>query len=378
MNMKKSISILLSLLLLISLFSACSTETADTVNKTPKTTGEIIDVVYPYDTTVDFHTQKQASYLSKEYKKIHSYAKGKKELSKPEPVTFSWIYNGEKSDDTQYILNISESKDMANSVSYTSSSESIEVYNLKLATSYYWTVTVNEQTSDVTAFQTTGSAPRNMYVDGVTNVRDLGGWETESGKRTKQGLIFRCGRLNESSAEKPNIEITENGIKTMRDEMGIRTEIDLRKTDIGEVGGITSSPLGEDIHYFNCPMEWEGDTFNGNKEELLKVFSILSEEQNYPLIFHCNIGTDRTGMIAFLVNALLGVPEEDLYRDYLFSNFGDIGGSRNISGLKNSAYYEAVQKAAGNSLSEKTYNCLVDFGVPKEQLDSIIAILSGE
>ena len=110
----------------------------------------------------------------------------------------------------------------------------------------------------------------------------------------------------------------------------------------------------------------------------MKVFSILSDKNNYPLIFHCNIGTDRTGMIAFLVNALLGVPEESLCRDYLFSNFGNIGGSRKIDGLKNSAYYNAVQAAEGNSLREKTYNCLVDFGVPKEQLDSIISILSGE
>jgi hypothetical protein len=39
-------------------------------------------------------------------------------------------------------------------------------------------------------------------------------------------------------------------------------------------------------------------------------------------------------------------------------------------------YYTAVMEADGESLSEKAYNCLSDFGVPEEELDSIIAILS--
>lgn len=53
-----------------------------------------------------------------------------------------------------------------------------------------------------------------------------------------------------------------------------------------------------------------------------------------------------------------------------------IGGTRKITGITDSGYYEAVMKAEGNTLSEKTYNCLSDFGVPKAQLDSIIEILS--
>lgn len=80
-----------------------------------------------------------------------------------------------------------------------------------------------------------------------------------------------------------------------------------------------------------------------------------------PLIFHCNIGTDRTGMIAYLINALLGVPEESLYRDYLYSNFGNIGGTRKLKNVKSSGYYNAIQAAEGNTLSEKTYNCLGGF-----------------
>jgi protein tyrosine/serine phosphatase len=51
---------------------------------------------------------------------------------------------------------------------------------------------------------------------------------------------------------------------------------------------------------------------------------VLADESNYPIFFHCAIGTDRTGTLAYLINGLLGVPEEDLYYDYCFSNFGAI------------------------------------------------------
>ena len=108
------------------------------------------------------------------------------------------------------------------------------------------------------------------------------------------------------------------------------------------------------------------------------MFELLSNPENYPVIFHCNIGTDRTGMIAYLLNALLGVSEEDLIRDYLFSNFADIGGLRNMNNLKKSVYYKSVHSAQGNSLSEKTYNCLLEFGVQRAQLDAIIDILSAD
>jgi hypothetical protein len=377
--MKKVISILLSVVFIFTIFSGCSQNNSSEVEisdvASSSAISQVIEVVSPQDPIVSFHTEKQDDYLSGDFSSLPSGINGKKEKSRPEPVQLQWEYDGEQASQ-EYVVNISENQDMSSSVTYTSSTDSLDVYNLKIGTTYYWTVSYGKITSDVFSFTTDGTAPRNLYVDGITNVRDLGGWVTESGTRTKQGMIFRCGRLNESSADTATIEITDDGIKTMRDVLGVKSEIDLRRVDTGEIGGITSSPLGEDVNYFSCPMTWEGDTFVDNKDEILEVFSILADEDNYPIIFHCNIGTDRTGMIAFLVNALLGVSEEDLCRDYIFSSFGNIGGKRTIDNLMKTGYYTAVMEADGESLSEKAYNCLSDFGVPEEELDSIIAILS--
>ncbi len=215
-----------------------------------------------------------------------------------------------------------------------------------------------------------------MYVDGVTNVRDLGGWSIGNGKRVKQGLIYRCGRLNENKTETPVAKITEKGIETMRTQMKIKSEMDLRKTSNNEIGGLTASLLGDDVNYFSCPMGYDYNMLTTNTDVVRRIFSdILSKEENYPLIFHCSIGTDRTGMIAFLINGLLGVDINDLYRDYLFSNFGDIGGDRDIIGITFN-YIATIQTTKGKTLSEKIENYLLSIGVQQSEINSIRTILS--
>lgn len=374
MKTKKTLSLALVLVMILSLLAGCSAQQT-TEFQQAFSSDAVLSQVYPENGgTVTLHTKKQDSYLNKPFALMYISATGKKELSKPESVTLNWVYTDDEPAE-KCTVTVSENENMLNPTIYEVTGDSLVLTNLKIATTYYWTVDADGANSAVYNFTTSADAPRNISVDGVANVRDLGGWETESGTRTKQGLIYRCGRLNESSADTVNIEITEDGKNVMLGQLGIKSEIDLRKTEGNEVGGITSSPLGDTVTYYSCPMEWDGDMLYDNKEQVLRVFSILADENNYPVIYHCNIGTDRTGMISFLVNALLGVPEDDLIRDYMFSNNANIGGTRKASQMKNSGYYKAVAAAQGSSLSEKTYNCLVDLGVPSDQLDKVIEIL---
>lgn len=372
MKNKRILCVVLSLFMALSVFTGCSTQRTDDM-QAAFSSDTVLSGVYPAnESIVNLHTKKQDSYINKPFALMYISATGKKELSKPESVELKWDYN---SSADEYIVSISTDKNMSSPEVYTTSKSSFVITNLEIDQNYYWTVTVNSEVSDVYTFKTSDAPPRNIDVDGVANVRDLGGWKTENGTRTKQGLIYRCGRLNESSADTAKIEITEHGKNVMLNQLGIKSEIDLRKTDDNEVGGITSSPLGTSVSYFSCPMGWDGDMLYDNKEQVIRVFSILADENNYPLIYHCNIGTDRTGMISFLVNALLGVSQDDLITDYMFSNNANIGGTRKASQMKNSGYYKAVMAAQGDSLSEKTYNCLAELGVPSDQLDKIIEIL---
>ena len=58
--------------------------------------------------------------------------------------------------------------------------------------------------------------------------------------------------------------------------------------------------------------------------EIKKFFEVLADESNYPVIIHCENGADSTGTMAFLINALLGVNEEDLIKDFELSTFSKL------------------------------------------------------
>ena len=88
---------------------------------------------------------------------------------------------------------------------------------------------------------------------------------------------------------------------------------------------------------------------------------------------HCSIGTDRTGMLAFLINALLGVSEEDLYKDYLYSNFANIGGNRNPSTIN--TYIKTFKYYDGETLAEKAKNYLISVGVSEQDINTLIEMM---
>ena len=57
---------------------------------------------------------------------------------------------------------------------------------------------------------------RNIDLEGATNFRDLGGYETSNGAKIKKGLIFRSDHLSNLSSSDINI-IKDLGIKTICD-----------------------------------------------------------------------------------------------------------------------------------------------------------------
>ena len=330
-----------------------------------------VEKVIVADQTFEIHTQLQKEYLAGDYKMISLFAKGKEELSKPQTINLSWDNNA-----SSYKVCLSESKDFNSYVVYECSANNLELYNLKINTLYYWYVEyeLNSELvkSDTKTFVIDQTTPRNLNIDGVTNARDLGGYKLGVNKYVKQSMIYRTARYNENETQ--DLLITEAGIKEMAEVLKIKSELDIRRTDNNENGGLNSSPLGDSVNYYSLPMKSGGNILLLNKDMIKDVFAVLGNESNYPIVIHCSIGTDRTGLICFLINALLGVSEEDLYRDYLFSNFGNIGGSRSYSIID--TYIMNISSAQGDSLAEKTYNYLVGIGVSKSDLDKVINIMT--
>ena len=111
-----------------------------------------------------------------------------------------------------------------------------------------------------------------------------------------------------------------------------------------------------------------------NRAALPQVFAVLADESNYPLIYHCSIGTDRTGFVAYLALGVLGVSQEDANRDYLLSNFGNIGSSRAISRVQGD-YMDVIDAYPGASFQERVTAFLLDTGVTQAQVDAFRGIM---
>lgn len=320
---------------------------------------------------VVLHTDLQHAYLAGPIEDIHSYAEGVEELSRPKAVEFTW-----EGGTSPYNVYLSEKEDYSDSFTYNVTEQKVSFTNLKIDTTYYYKVMSGSDLVKEDSFLTSNEVIRNMYVSGITNVRDLGGYKVDGGV-TKQGLIYRTGRLNECSTETVVNKINEKGINTMLNEMKVKSEIDLRVVENNEVGALTEGVgvLGPTVHYYQCPMDYNY-SFEGefNAPSVRKVFQILGNPDNYPTFFHCSIGTDRTGYIAWVINAVLGVSEGYLWRDYLFSNFGNIGSKRSISTIENK-YVKTINNTPGNSLKEKAEKYLLDRGVKQSEIDTLRSMM---
>ncbi|MBQ6102303.1 MAG: tyrosine-protein phosphatase [Kiritimatiellae bacterium] len=102
--------------------------------------------------------------------------------------------------------------------------------------------------------------------------------------------------------------------------LGVRTDIDLRSD--GEVYGMEGSPLGPTVAWTNISSSaYAGLQEEWGRKQFAKVFRVFLDPANYPIDFHCIAGQDRTGAVAFVLNALLGVEEDQLRLDWEVTAF---------------------------------------------------------
>ena len=328
---------------------------------------------------INIHTTKQTNYLNDSYQNIANYAQGVEELSRPNTFTLEWSFETNSLESVNdYYLNVTTDKNLRRFDTYICPTNSYIFPNLMIGTTYYYYVTANLNSlsfgSDIHTFTTQDVGPRNVRVSGVTNARDMGGYLTEQGHRVKQGMVFRMGQLNNSYKTSISPKISLEGRKTMIDDFKIKSEIDLREVYNNESGGLYDSILGKDVNYFPYHMSWDVTHAAQNEKDMLnQIFNVFANRNNYPIVFHCAIGTDRTGVVAFYLGALLGFSTLDLYHDYLFSNFGNIGGQRGLDNIN--AHFAYLSTFEGNNNQERAYNYFMSIGLEKDQLDTICEIM---
>lgn len=149
--------------------------------------------------------------------------------------------------------------------------------------------------------------------------------------------------------------------------LGVKSDIDLR-TD-GECYGMTGSPMGDDVTWFHYSSSaYSGMQTKDGIESFSKVFRVFLDCKNYPIIFHCIAGQDRTGSVAFILNGLLGVSEEELYLDWEATGFWN--GKTNFNHeLRFNMLVSGFEKWPGETLNEKIESYVLGCGFTREEIE---------
>lgn len=331
---------------------------------------EMKDVVYPYVDQVKNYLIGQST--SPDEHLVMDYCSGIMEAEAPVKVTWT---SDEKVDHFKVICSrnadFKDSKEEPNKTYVIDKNErSVSLYNLYPATTYYVKVTevFMDESKDskelTTSLQTCDLDTRVIHVDGIKNVRDLGGYPTTlaEGKKTRQGMIYRGSALED---EQRQLSITSAGEETFLRELGIKTEIELRDN------GTFMSPLAGKVNYKQLPIAVYNEVFNENqkttRQSYKELMELLAEEKNYPVYIHCQQGDDRTGTFAFFLNALLGVSYQDLCIDYEMTSFSPSGlrGARN--GMNYSNHFTDIYSSTRTNEDGKiTYLGLMTYGKVKK------------
>lgn len=163
---------------------------------------------------------------------------------------------------------------------------------------------------------------RILSIPGLYNIRDLGGLPTTTGYQTAYRKFLR--------SDSPHA-INENGVSQLV-HLGIRTVIDLRYADecIRTPNPLANTPK---VTYHNIPLMVHG-VIENNAEDLTRlgafyryllhssqpafarVFNTMAEQPGTTL-FHCQVGKDRTGVVAALLLSLAGTPTAHIIDDYV-------------------------------------------------------------
>jgi protein-tyrosine phosphatase len=174
--------------------------------------------------------------------------------------------------------------------------------------------------------------PSAVEIAGVFNFRDLGGGVTASGRRVRSGVIFRSAALD---------EMTDEGLATL-ESLGVRTVVDVRSESEVEIDGRfpferssirwvhVPSPMGPPRPGSKEPDSSRSEMADHEDPMSLvftrimtvgapfvgRVIREVADPTNKSVVLHCTSGKDRTGVIAALIQLIIGRDLDTVVADF--------------------------------------------------------------
>lgn len=234
---------------------------------------------------------------------------------------------------------------------------------------------------------------RHIPLEGASNFRDFGGYPTVDGRRVRLGKLYRSDRLAGLTAA-DYAALAGREIRLVCD-LRRQREIDMSPTAwpgpaapeflhvsllTDEAGPDVMARVLADSDIRSNPMR--------SRQEMVKlydrlarlkpaiegyrrIFDRLAQADGYPFLVHCSAGKDRTGVVCALIQATLGVSDDDILEDFMLTRV-HYDGAKNIEA-------RVPQIMAGVDLEGWTVEALAPvFTVEAEYLRGFLDVADAE
>lgn len=170
---------------------------------------------------------------------------------------------------------------------------------------------------------------KSLPLESVKNARSLGGYPSLCGKISSWSSFYRSASLD---------NISNKDIKFLKD-LNIKTIVDLRRPDEIKRKHKSLGKIKENFSYYNFSLSKRSmrkeeierivsgeDSISKsyisiveNTKTMRELFKTLAKAKG-PVLYHCQEGKDRTGIVTMILLGLIGVRNSDIIADYEISS----------------------------------------------------------
>ncbi len=204
------------------------------------------------------------------------------------------------------------------------------------------------------------NAYRMIKVDGIPNIRDLGGMSA-SGGTIKYGLLYRGSNPNRNGSVAASVfkQIGINMIVDLRRDDTTELKAKKQKEDISPLKDNKITKVTKGVNSY--PSSRSTGYKSGDQLNRVAVRYIMERIVNgNKIYYHCAVGKDRTGTVSYLIGAILGADSNSLLKDYSLSYLSYPKGGDSLHYDKFNNLVNYINKTyKGDNLEAKAINWLL-------------------
>ncbi len=204
------------------------------------------------------------------------------------------------------------------------------------------------------------NAYRMIKVDGIPNIRDLGGMSA-SGGTIKYGLLYRGSNPNRNGSVAASVfkQIGINMIVDLRRDDTAELKAKKQKEDISPLKDNKITKVTKGVNSY--PSSQSTGNKSGDQLNRIAVRYIMERIVNgNKIYYHCAVGKDRTGTVSYLIGAILGADSNSLLKDYSLSYLSYPKGGDSLHYDKFNNLVNYINKTyKGDNLEAKAINWLL-------------------